>query len=150
MANTFKSFTSGSIGTTLVNLYTCPASTTTIVLGASIANTHTNPIGGSIKLAKSGSILDDVFIVKQAPVPVGSTVEVMSGNIHSNPIGGSIKLAKNGGDDVFIVKQAPVPVGSTVEVMSGNKVVLESADILQFQSDTAGSMDTIVSLLEIS
>ena len=110
MANTFKSFTSGSIGTTLVNLYTCPASTTTIVLGASIANTNTNPIAGSIKLAKSGSILDDVFIVKQAPVPAGSTVEVMS----------------------------------------GNKVVLESADTLQFQSDTAGSMDTIVSLLEIS
>ena len=110
MANTFKSVTSGSIGTTLTNVYTCPASTTTIILGAGMANIDGNPIGGSIKLAKSGSILDDVFIVKQAPVPVGSTVEVMS----------------------------------------GNKVVLESADILQFQSDTAGSMDTIVSLLEIS
>ena len=110
MANTFKSFTSGSIGTTLVNLYTCPASTTTIVLGASIANTHTNPIGGSIKLAKSGSILDDVFIVKQAPVPVGSTVEVMS----------------------------------------GNKVVLEASDKLQFQSDVSSSLDSILSLLEIS
>ena len=110
MANTFKSFTSGSIGTSLVDLYTCPAGTTTIILGASIANTHTNPIGGSIKLAKSGSILDDVFIVKQAPVPVGSTVEVMS----------------------------------------GNKVVLEVSDKLQMQSDTAGSMDTIISLLEIS
>ena len=112
MANTFKSFTSGSIGTTLVDLYTCPSATTTIILGASIANTHTNPIGGSIKLAKSGSSL--------------------------------------GADDVFIVKQAPVPVGSTVEVMSGNKVVLEASDKLQMQSDTAGSMDTIISLLEIS
>ena len=110
MANTFKSVTSGSIGTTLTNVYTCPASTTTIILGAGMANIDGNPIGGSIKLAKSGRVLDDVFIVKQAPVPVGSTVEVMS----------------------------------------GNKVVLESADILQFQSDTAGSMDTIVSLLEIS
>tara|TARA_Y100000741_G_scaffold302212_1_gene243838 strand:- start:112 stop:441 length:330 start_codon:yes stop_codon:yes gene_type:complete len=109
MANTFKSYTSGSIGTTLVDVYTCPTSTTTIILGASIANTDTNPIGGSIKLAKSGSL-----------------------------------------DDVFIVKQAPVPVGSTVEVMSGNKVVLEASDKLQMQSDTASSLDTIVSLLEIS
>ena len=50
MANTFKSYTSGSIGTTLVDVYTCPTSTTTIILGASIANTDTNPIGGSIKL----------------------------------------------------------------------------------------------------
>ena len=71
-------------------------------------------------------------------------------NIHSNPIGGSIKLAKNGGDDVFIVKQAPVPVGSTVEVMSGNKVVLEASDKLQFQSDVSSSLDSILSLLEIS
>ena len=108
MANTFKSFTSGSIGTTLTDVYTCPASTTTIILGASIAN------------------------------------------IHSNPIGGSIKLAKNGGDDVFIVKQAPVPVGSTVEVMSGNKVVLEASDKPQFQSDVSSSLDSILSLLEIS
>jgi len=112
MANTFKSVTSGSIGTGLTNVYTCPASTTAIVLGASISNTHTNAIGGSIKLAKSGS--------------------------------------SEGADDVFVVKAAPLPVGSTVEVMSGNKVILQDADILQFQSDTAGSMDTIVSLLEIT
>jgi len=109
MANTFKSITSGSIGTTLVDVYTCPVSTTTIILGASIANIDNNPIGGSIKLAKSGS-----------------------------------------GDDVFIVKQAPVPVGSTVEVMSGNKVVLEASDKLQFQSDVSSSLDSILSLLEIS
>ena len=65
MANTFKSVTSGSIGTTLVTVYTCPASTTAIVLGASMANTATNPIGGSIKLAKNGSSAgqDDVFVV---------------------------------------------------------------------------------------
>ena len=75
-------------------------------------------------------------------------------NIESNPIGGSIKLAKSGSslgaDDVFVVKQAPVPVGSTVEVMSGNKVVLQDADILQFQSDTASSLDAVGSMLEIT
>ena len=112
MANTFKSVTSGSIGTTLTDVYTCPAATTTIILGASMANIDNNPIGGSIKLAKSGSGL--------------------------------------GADDVFVVKQAPVPVGSTVEVMSGNKVVLQNADVLQFQRDTASSLDATISLLEIT
>jgi hypothetical protein len=48
------------------------------------------------------------------------------------------------------VKAAPVPVGSAVEVMAGNKVVLEAADILQFESDTASSLDVTVSLLEIT
>jgi|TARA_Y100001963_G_scaffold15282_1_gene19017 hypothetical protein len=112
MANTFKSVTSGSIGTVLTNVYSCPASTTTIILGAAMANTDNNPIGGSIKLAKSGS--------------------------------------SEGADNVFIVKAAPVPAGSTVEVMSGNKVVLQEEDILQFQSDTAGSLDAVVSMLEIT
>ena len=112
MANTFKSVTSGSIGTTLVTVYTCPASTTAIVLGAAMANTATNPIGGSIKLAKNGS--------------------------------------SAGQDDVFVVKAAPVPAGSSIEVMSGNKVVMEESDVLQFQSDTASSLDSIVSVLEIT
>ena len=82
MANTFNSVTSGSVGTTLTNVYTCPSSTTTIILGASLANTATNPIGGSVKLAKdgTGAGADDVFIVKQAPIPVGSSIEVMAGN----------------------------------------------------------------------
>ena len=82
MANTFKSVTSGSIGTVLTNVYTCPASTTAIILGASMANTDNNAIGGSIKLAKSGSSAgaDDVFIVKDASIPAGSSLEVMSGN----------------------------------------------------------------------
>ena len=64
MANTFKSVTSGSIGTTLTGVYTCPSSTTSIVLGASMANTHSSPIGGSIKLKKDGTSAgeDDVFI----------------------------------------------------------------------------------------
>ena len=112
MANTFKSVTTGSIGTSLRDTYTCPSSTTTIVLGASMANTHSSPIGGSIKIAKNGTAA--------------------------------------GQDDVFIVKAAPVPVGSSVEVMAGNKVVLQASDKLQFQSDTAGSLDVVVSLLEIT
>tara|TARA_X000001382_G_scaffold129178_2_gene120543 strand:+ start:272 stop:610 length:339 start_codon:yes stop_codon:yes gene_type:complete len=112
MANTFKSITSGSIGTTLVGVYTCPGSTTSIVLGASMANTHSSPIGSSIKLKKDGSAA--------------------------------------GQDDVFVVKTAPVPVGSSVEVMAGNKVVLQAADVLQFQSDTATSLDVVVSVLEIT
>ena len=69
MANTFKSVTSGSIGTTLVTVYTCPASTTAIVLGASMANTATNPIGGSINLAKNGSSAGQDDVQYRPPYP---------------------------------------------------------------------------------
>ena len=64
------------------------------------------------------------------------------------------KLAKDGtgagADDVYIVKQAPIPVGSSIEVMAGNKVVMEAADILQFQSDVSSSLDVTISMLEIT
>ena len=65
MANTFKSVTSGSVGTALTDIYTCPSSTTAIVLGTSMANITTNPVAGSIKLAKNGSGagVDDVLII---------------------------------------------------------------------------------------
>ena len=109
MANTFKSYTSGSIGTTLTSIYTVGASTSSIILGCSIANTHSSPIGGSIKINKA-----------------------------------------TGNDDVFVVKQAPVPVGSSIEVMGGNKIVLNAGDALEAQSDTASSLDIIVSSLEIT
>ena len=112
MANTFKSVTSGSIGTALTDVYTCPSSTTTIVLGASMSNTLTNPIGGSIKLAKNGT--------------------------------------SAGEDDVFVVKNAPVPAGSSIEVMAGNKIVLQTTDVVQAQSDTSGSLDVSLSLMEIT
>tara|TARA_Y100000004_G_scaffold44485_1_gene48768 strand:+ start:2537 stop:2866 length:330 start_codon:yes stop_codon:yes gene_type:complete len=109
MANTFKSYTSGSIGTTLTGIYTVGSSTSSIVLGCSISNTHSSPIGGSIKLNKAA-----------------------------------------GSDDVFVVKQAPIPVGSSVEVMSGNKIVLNAGDAIEAQSDTASSLDIIISTLEIT
>jgi len=51
---------------------------------------------------------------------------------------------------VFVVKQAPIPVGSSVEVMSGNKIVLNAGDAIEAQSDTASSLDIIVSTLEIT
>jgi len=38
MANTFKSYTSGSIGTTLTGVYTVGSATSSIILGCSISN----------------------------------------------------------------------------------------------------------------
>jgi len=37
-----------------------------------------------------------------------------------------------------------------MEVMSGNKVVLETSDVLKVTSDTANSIDTAFSIMEIT
>ena len=78
MANTFKSYTTGSVGTTLTNVHAVGASTSSIVLGCSVSNTTTSPIEASIKLNNNDG--DNVYVVKEAPVPVGSSIEVMAGN----------------------------------------------------------------------
>ena len=48
-------------------------------------------------------------------------------------------------------KDAPVPTGSSLVVVGGDqKVVMEVSDVIKVQSDTANSVDTNMSILEIT
>ena len=84
----------------------------------------------------------------------GATTAVVIGCNISNSSGGQInvdvKLNKNTGDDVFLIRNIPIPNGSSYEFIAGSKLVLEAADALEVQSDTATSVDVIVSVLESS
>ena len=86
MANTFKVKTNdampSSAGTPLT-LYTVPSSTTTVILGLMLCNVHTSQVTASVKLESDTSDTEtnaDVMLVKDIPIPVGSTVELLSGN----------------------------------------------------------------------
>ena len=84
MANDFKRFCVPNVGTSNTTLYTVPAGSgsaalETIVIGITMANKSTSGITASIFIDnEDGS--NDVFIVKDATVPAGSSLEVMSGN----------------------------------------------------------------------
>ena len=84
MANDFKRFCVPSVGTSNTTLYTVPAGSgssalETIVIGITMANKSTSGITASIFIDnEDGS--NDVFIVKDASIPAGSSLEVMSGN----------------------------------------------------------------------
>ena len=57
----------------------------------------------------------------------------------------------DGVNDTYIVKGAPVPSGGAMVVVGGDqKVVLEAGDSVKVTSDTAASVDVVMSLLEIS
>ena len=76
-------------------------------------------------------------------------------NTSAGAIGGSLIVNTDTDDtetneNVFVVKQAPIPVGSALEVMAGNKIVLQTTDVVQAQSDTSGSLDVSLSLMEIT
>lgn len=86
MANTFKVKTNdampSSAGTPLT-LYTVPSSTTSVILGLMLCNVHTSQVTASVQLVSDTSDTETnqtVLLVKDIPIPVGSTVELLSGN----------------------------------------------------------------------
>jgi len=94
MANVFKLKTkSGVNGAALTSVYTVPANTTTVIIGLTIANIKGASITGDIQIvtaATSGENADNVYLVKDVPLPSGSSMEIMSGN----------KIILNAGDIV--------------------------------------------------
>ena len=89
MANDFKSFSKANIAIdsgTYSTVYTVPYTATdveAILLEVDIANTHaSNDITVDVKINKNcraSTGVDDVFLVKAAPVPVGGALKAVSG-----------------------------------------------------------------------
>ena len=84
MANTFKLKTkTGVNGAALTAVYTVPSSTTAVIIGLTISNIKGASITADAQIvtaSSSGENADDVYIVKDVPLPAGSSIEVMSGN----------------------------------------------------------------------
>ena len=80
MANTFKLKTKANVGVTTTNVYVVPSSpsTTTVVIGVTLANTSGSSINVGIGINRSSS--DDVKLMKNVPIPQGSSFEFMGGN----------------------------------------------------------------------
>lgn len=51
--------------------------------------------------------------------------------------------------DYYIVKNAPIPAQGALSVLDG-KIILEAADVVKVISDTGSSVDTVLSVLEIT
>jgi hypothetical protein len=83
-----------------------------------------------------------------------STTSVVLGLTLSNLVGTTVyvtvQIENADGDNVNFLKNIPIPTGSAVEVMAGNKIVLNTTDVLKVTSDAANSIDTTLSVMEIS
>ena len=78
MANTFKLKTKANVGVTTSNVYAVPTSTTTVVIGVTLANTSGQGINVGVGINRSSS--DDISVLKNVPIPQGSSLEFMQGN----------------------------------------------------------------------
>ena len=86
MANTFYIKTYAAMPTSAGSpeaLYTVPSSTTTVVLGLMLCNVDTSQRLVDVQIVSDTSDTETnqtVFAIKDAPIPAGSTLEVMAGN----------------------------------------------------------------------
>jgi hypothetical protein len=86
MANTFKVKSNAAMPAsagTADTIYTVPSSTTTVVVGLTLCNVHTTSVTASV-LIESNTVdtetNENVTVVKDATIPAGSSLELMSGN----------------------------------------------------------------------
>jgi len=78
MANNFRLATKASVGVSTVGIYTAPMSTTTTIIGVTLANVSGTGINVTVGIARS--VADDVSILRNVPIPQGSSLEFMNGN----------------------------------------------------------------------
>ena len=110
MANTFKLKTKAGIDASLVAVYTVPANTTTVIIGLTISNIKGSSVTSDAQIvtaSSSGENADDVYLVKDIPLPAGSSIEIMSGN----------KIVLEAGDIVKVKGSVTNAVDALLSVM---------------------------------
>ena len=109
MANTFK--LSSKAGVTSADvIYTVATSTTTIVLGLMIGNTTTSQITVTVSLVSdtanrtnaNDEVNQTVELVTNAPIPAGSSLELLAGNKVVLEASDSISVSATGATDVAL------------------------------------------------
>ena len=109
MANTFKVVTKAGVTSADV-IYTVASSTTTVVLGMMVGNTTTGQITATVTLTsdtsnRSGANNEanqTVELVTTAPIPVGGSLELLSGNKVVMETTDSLTLTATGSADIAL------------------------------------------------
>ena len=109
MANTFKVVTKAGVTSEDV-IYTVASSTTTVVLGIMLGNTTTSQVTATVTLdTNTGSRAGNndesnqaVELVTNAPIPSGSSLELLAGNKVVMETTDALKLTASGATDITV------------------------------------------------
>jgi len=78
-----------------------------------------------------------------------TVVGIRCANVHASSTINVDAYIVNGGNNYYLIKSAPIPVGSSLELIdSGSKIIMQNGDALTIKSDTASSLDTVVSRID--
>ena len=79
MANTFKLKTKANVGVATVGIYTATSPVTaTVIIGVTLANVSGSSINVGVGITRPSA--DNVSLMKDVPLPQGSSIEFMAGN----------------------------------------------------------------------
>ena len=109
MANTFKTVTKAGVTSADV-IYTVASSTTTVILGLILGNTTTSQITATVTLESDTSnraganneANQNVELVTNAPIPAGSSLEMLAGNKVVMETTDVLKVTGSGATDVCL------------------------------------------------
>jgi len=109
MANTFKVVTKAGVTSADV-IYTVASSTTTVILGLVLGNTTASQITTTVSLAtdtsnRSGANNEanqTVELVTNAPIPAGSSLEMLAGNKVVMETTDALSVTGSGATDVVL------------------------------------------------
>jgi len=96
--NTFKNAQATNI-TTATTIYTAPSAKTSILLELDVANTTTAVVQTSVQVTDT-SATSTAYLVKDAPIPSGSALQVIAGQKVILETGDLIKVTSSGAVDV--------------------------------------------------
>ena len=99
MANDFKNAQAVGV-TSVTTIYTAPAAKTSILLELDIANTTQNVVEANVEIFDT-SASTDAFLVKNAPVPAGGTLQVVAGQKIILEATDIVKVTATGAVDVL-------------------------------------------------
>ena len=109
MANTFKVVTKAGVTSSDV-IYTVASSTTTVILGLMLGNTTTSQVTATVTLGSDTSnraganneANQPVELVTNAPIPAGSSLELLAGNKVVMETTDTISLVASGATDIAL------------------------------------------------
>ena len=80
MANTFKNAFAASVNhSAYVDLYTVPASTTTIILGLALCNKTASAVDVTVQMQDTSASNADFQVLDTVSIPARTTLEVLAG-----------------------------------------------------------------------
>jgi hypothetical protein len=106
MANTFTAARARNIGTSAATVYTAPVSTTSICIELDVCNTTNGGVTCDAFIVSGGN---NYYIVKNAPVPVGGSLQIISGQ----------KIVLSNGDILKVVSSVASSLDAVGSVLEG-------------------------------